>query len=229
MDDIQRIETGQTRGDRVKAGSRERREHQKAELRQHILTAAAELFLEQGYEHFSLRQVAERIGYTATTIYLYFQNKDDLLFEVVYDGWRRFSEEFLAAAQRGSDPVERLQSMGRCYVRFALDNPAVYDLMFVRRTDFLVHENPHSGGKPADTFGVLCDTVAEAVDRGIFRSGDVVGFADAIWAAVHGVVSLCPNIFDSERRGRAVEVVLAMVMDGLRAHQETPMPCSPEG
>jgi AcrR family transcriptional regulator len=49
--------------------------------------AAGALFLEQGYERFSLRKVAERIGYSPTTIYLYFRDKDDLLFTVVDEGF----------------------------------------------------------------------------------------------------------------------------------------------
>jgi hypothetical protein len=97
---------GQTRGDRMREASRERRSLQKQELRSSILVAAAELFLEHGYEHFSMRQVAERIGYSATTIYLYFENKDDLLFEVVSDGWQRFSDDFLAAAAAADEPLE---------------------------------------------------------------------------------------------------------------------------
>lgn len=213
-----------TRSERLRVASRERRDQQKQELRDTILAAAAELFLETGYKHFSMRQVAERIGYSATTIYLYFENKDDLLFEVVFDGWRRFSEGFLQVAQRGGDPIERLREMGRAYVDFGLKNRAVYELMFVQRSDFLVHENLHSEGKPLDIFGVLCDTVAEAIEGGIFPPGDVVAYSDAIWAAVHGAVSLCPDMLEPERRQRAIEIVLSMALDGLRARQENAMP-----
>ena len=216
MEEVVATTDGQTRGDRVRAASKERRSQQKQELRRLILAAAAELFLEHGYEHFSMRQVAERIGYSATTIYLYFENKDDLLFEVVSDGWERFSDEFLVAAAI-DDPLERLRSMGRVYVSFGLNNPAVYGLMFVQRTDFLMHENLHSQGKPVDLFVVLCDAIQAAIDAGIFPPGDVVGYSDAIWASVHGIVTLCPSMFDDERRQRAVEIVLRMTLDGLRA------------
>ncbi|HLY30098.1 MAG TPA: helix-turn-helix domain-containing protein, partial [Ktedonobacterales bacterium] len=59
-----------TRAERLRAGSRERREHDRQELRQAILDTAAEMLLTQGYAAFSLRKVAERLGYSATTIYL---------------------------------------------------------------------------------------------------------------------------------------------------------------
>jgi AcrR family transcriptional regulator len=208
---------GRTRGDRVREASKERRSLRKQELRRSILTAAAEVFVAQGYEHFSMRQVAERIGYSATTIYLYFENKDDLLFEVVFDGWQRFSDEFLAAAAASQDPLERLRAMVRVYISFGLENPAVYGSMFVQTTNFLTHENLHSEGKPVDLFVVLCDAVGAAIEAGIFPPGDVVGYSDAIWASAHGIVTLCPSMIDDERRQRAVEIVLSMTLDGLRA------------
>ncbi len=52
----------------------------KEEFRLDILSAARELFSCDGYENFSMRKLARRIGYSPTTIYLYFRDKDDLLF-----------------------------------------------------------------------------------------------------------------------------------------------------
>src|SRR5205807_9948129 len=92
--------TASTQAERLRQAIRHRQAHEKQELRQAILTAAGELFLEQGYERFSLRKVAERIGYSPTTIYLYFHNKDDLLFTVVDEGFVRFGQQ-LAAAEIG--------------------------------------------------------------------------------------------------------------------------------
>jgi AcrR family transcriptional regulator len=217
MSEIIEVSGSHTREERVREASKERRSLQKQELRRSILTAAAELFREQGYDHFSLRQVAERIGYSATTIYLYFENKDALLFEVMSDGWQRFSDEFMAAAESSDAPLERLHAMASVYISFGLNNPAVYDLMFVQRSDFLMHKNLHSEGKPVDLFVVFSDAVQAAIDAGIFPPGDVVGYSDAIWAGVHGIVTLCPRMFDDERRKRAAEIVLSMTLNGLRA------------
>lgn len=206
-----------TRGDRLKAGSRERREQQKAELRSTILSTAAELFLEQGYDRFSLRQVAERIGYSPTTVYLYFQNKDDLLFQVVYEGFHRFSQQVIDALERIHDPLQRLKEVCRVYVSFGLEYPAYYNLMFVDRTDFLEHDRPH-GEKPGDVLVRLEEAVQEAINAGLLVEGDAVSLGDAMWAAVHGVVSLgtCMPMFDPARRQRAIDATLAMVFDGLR-------------
>jgi len=87
-----------TQAQRLHQAIRHRQDQEKQALRQTILTTAGELFLEQGYDHFSLRKVAERIGYSPTTIYLYFRDKDDLLFTVVDEGFTRFGQQLAAAA-----------------------------------------------------------------------------------------------------------------------------------
>lgn len=205
----------------MRVASRERREQQKQELRATILTAAADLFVEQGYERFSVRQLAERIGYSATTIYLYFQNKDDLLFQVVYEGFQIFSAQLLAALDSTDDLLERLRAVCRAYVDFGLANPAYYQMMFIERTDFLQHERPHGEGKPVDMLTRLGQAVQEAIDAGVFKQGDAVAYGDAMWAAVHGIVSLgnCSPMFDPERRRRAIDAILDMIFDGLRSSQ----------
>ena len=60
-------------------GVKERRAREKELLRRQILSAARELFVNEGYESVSMRKIAERIEYSPTTIYLYFEDKADLL------------------------------------------------------------------------------------------------------------------------------------------------------
>src|SRR6516162_10477527 len=112
-----------TQAQRLRQAIRHRQVREKQELRQAILTVAGELFLEQGYEHFSLRKVAERVGYSPTTIYLYFRDKDDLLFTVVDEGFERFSQQLVVAAESHEDPWDRLIALGQAYVNFAIQNP----------------------------------------------------------------------------------------------------------
>jgi AcrR family transcriptional regulator len=196
-----------TREERVRAASRERREVQKQELRGVILGAASELFLERGYDGFSLRAVAERIGYSATTIYLYFADKDELLFAVVDEGFQTFTAALTAAAESVSDPVGRLEAIGRAYVGFGLSHPAHYQLMFMQRPDFLLGYRPGECEPRIKGFGVLQQTVQEGIDAGVFPPGDAEAYSDALWAGVHGVVALAISIpvFDRGRAWRAYE------------------------
>src|ERR1700693_210636 len=161
--------TAETQAVRLRKAIRHRQVQEKQELRQAILTAAGELFLEQGYERFSLRKVAERIGYSPTTIYLYFRDKDDLLFTVVDEGFERFGQQLAAAAASTEDPWERLIALGRAYIAFGLQNPVYYQLMFMQRTDFLTQRQVGESQPRIASFRVLQQTVQQAIDAGVLR------------------------------------------------------------
>jgi len=209
-----------TQAQRLRQAIRHRQEREKQELRQAILAAAGELFLEQGYERFSLRKVAERVGYSPTTIYLYFRDKDDLLFTVVEEGFERFGQQLAAAAQSQEDAWERLIALGRAYVAFGLQNPVYYQLMFMQRADFLTHTPVGERQPRIMSFQVLRQTVQEAIDAGVLRPGDAESYSDVLWALVHGMVSLAISMpmFDASRIQRTMETAWQMECQGLRQH-----------
>lgn len=209
----------QTRNQRTQNASRQRREQQKEELRQAILDAAAHLLLAHGYEGFSLRQVAEQIGYTPTTIYLYFEDKADLLFAVVDSAYADFSRRLQAAYDSTDDPLQRIRALGRAYVDFGLANPVVYQLIFVQRTDFLLTWRKGEQQPRASALLILQRAVAEAQQAGAVRPGDVQSLGDALWSMVHGLVSLAIGMpmFDAARSRAASETALDLMIDALRA------------
>src|SRR4030095_1516509 len=119
--DIEKGAEAKTTGaPRVRQASHDRREQQKEDLRRIILDAAGELFLERGYEGFSMRRVAERIGYSATTIYRYYEGKDDLLFAVVNEGFSEFARQLMEAADGAGRPLKRIEALWHAYARFGL-------------------------------------------------------------------------------------------------------------
>ena len=179
-----------TRSERLKAQSAERREKQKLELRRRILDTASELFLEQGYSSFSLRQVAERIGYSPTTVYLYFENKDDLLFAVLLEGFEQFYSAMKSAYASESNPLAKIAAMGRAYITFGVAHPAHYRLMFMERGDFLLRENPRDRRSTLDSFEFIVRAVHEAHAAGLLRPGEPMEHVYSLWAGVHGLTAL---------------------------------------
>ncbi|SRR6266567_1877351 len=203
----------ETRSERIRKGSRHRRDHEKEELRQTILKVAGELFLEQGYDRFSMRQLAERIGYSVATPYLYFRDKDDLLFTVVDEGFARFKQQLVEAAASSDDPWERLFALGQAYVRFGLRNPVYYQLMFMWRVDFLTQSPMGEQPPRLETFRILQDAVRYAMDTGAMQAGDVESYGDVLWATMHGVVALAISMpmFDTERIQKMTTLMREMI------------------
>jgi AcrR family transcriptional regulator len=212
------MNANQTRTQRTRTASRQRREQEKEELRQTILAAAAALFLEHGYEAFSLRQVAEQIGYSPTTIYLHFDDKTDLLFAVVDDAYADFSRRLQAAYDSTDDPLARIRALGDAYVDFGLANPAIYEMIFMHRTEFLVSWRKGEERPRASSLLILQRAVVDAQHAGAVRQGDVQSLGDALWAVVHGLVSLSISLpmFDAVRGRASAEAALNLMIDAMR-------------
>lgn len=184
----------ETRAKRIREGSQKRREQQRQETRQAILEAATALFAEKGYEDFSLRQVAEATGYTPTTIYLYFENKDDLLFQTATHGFKTFGEMLQAGYDSADTPRERFFAIGQAYVTFGLTHPVHYRLMFMQRGEFLFKPPPGECDSIIDAFAILEQTLQECVDAGVIAPQNVHQLAGTIWSGVHGIVALAIGV-----------------------------------
>lgn len=179
-----------TRAERIKKASSKRREEKKEEVRLLILDAAVELFEKHGYENFSLRQVAEAVGYTPTTIYLYFKNKDDLLFQTATEGFHTFGEKLKEAYDSSNEPYTRFISIGRAYMKFGLEHPVHYRLMFMQRGEFLSHKPPEGSKSVIDSFSVLQTAINDCIQVGLMADIDPSIHANMAWAIVHGIVAL---------------------------------------
>ncbi|MCW3126951.1 MAG: transcriptional regulator, TetR family [Bacteroidetes bacterium] len=192
-------------------GITERKEREKLEMRELILEAATSMFLEEGYEKTSIRNIAEKIEYSPATIYLYFKDKDELFFAIHELGFQKLLLEMVPLAQI-EDPFQRLRQMARIYIEFGLNNPEYYDLMFIMRAPMnsikeqVKAEQCWEGGE--STFGFLTSIMEECIAKGLVKSDDAMMLSIYAWTCVHGMVSL--NI--RERLG-----MLEMDSDGIKA------------
>lgn len=100
-------------------------------LRQKILEEATGIVYREGVDRITMRALGEKLGYSPATIYLYFKNKDELLLEIAQHGFERLAERQLPGYDE-ADPREALRQTNRAYLDFALENPALYELMFQR-------------------------------------------------------------------------------------------------
>ena len=109
------------------------REAQKEDLRDRIVEAARDIVSEEGLDALSMRALGLRIGHSPGTIYLHFQDKDELLRSVMSEGFKRLGESMeaeLAKLGPEAGPLARYAAMGRGYARFALENTGYFRSMF---------------------------------------------------------------------------------------------------
>ena len=185
----------------------ERKEREREEMRKLILDGAQKLFLANGFEKVSIRNIADEIEYSPATIYLYYKDKNELLFALHQRGFAQMVQEFQPLLLL-NDPFEKLVEMGRSYIRFAVENPELFDLMFIMTApmDKLDKEDWVEGDQ---AFGLLMQVVQECMDTGVFQKHDVQATAMMIWSGIHGYTAL----FLRKRLGMFPECDRQMIMD----------------
>lgn len=155
-----------------------------------LLAEARDLYLEEGFGRFSLREVARRAGVSAAAVYRHYDGKEALLRQVCAEGFRIFSS-YLLRALAGTTPRERMVLCSRQYLRFALEHPRDYRVIFMGAAEDVAALVPKEDSyQSAPTFQFLVDRVRECVQAGVIDGGDPTTTAALIWANVHGLASL---------------------------------------
>jgi AcrR family transcriptional regulator len=168
----------------------QRRAREKQEMKDRIVQAAREMFLEEGFEKVSIRKIADRIAYSVGTIYNYFKNKDEL-FHAVHEMGFQILYARLDALMEIEDPIARLKKMGEEYWDFGLNHPDDYDLMFVIRAPMQADEESEGQWTCGfRTFGLLQQTIVDCQKAGYLQGHDPNALSFMVWSTVHGMVSL---------------------------------------
>lgn len=198
--------------------TRNRQESDKENLRQEIMDAAREMFVEEGYANVSMRKIASKIGYSPTTIYLYFKDKSDLVHQICEQTFARLAQNIKAIQQLSDNPLEKLRSGLREYIYFGLKHPSQYEIVFITPLPIDIDkEFEETNGKIAfDTMRVV---VAECASSKLLKDNDVELISQTLWAGIHGVTSLLIQHggFPFVERERLIDSVIDTLISGTKA------------
>ena len=199
-------------------GVKERRAREKEQLRRRILSAARELFVTEGYESVSMRKIADMIEYSPTTIYLYYEDKADLLDSVCKETLLNLLNALDLLRKDKSDPVETLRKSGKAYVEFGLKYPQDYKLTFVVRPQFQKGLGLQEGSVGEKVFNYLRTIVSECIRQKKFRQVDVETTGQVLWSAVHGVTLLLIDFpdFPWTEKDKLIDMVIHTMIEGLK-------------
>lgn len=184
-----------TRRPRARRGEGER-------LRDEILDATSRLLLERGdHQAVDIRSVADAVGVTPPSIYLHFADKAALIKAACGRHFRSLEQCIEGAVAGADDPLDELRRRGRAYVRFGIEHPEQYRILFMsRQSDSRVAEaaagSPDAELLSACGFTALVDNVARAAGAGLLDAPDPVLVATGLWTVVHGITSLAISIPD---------------------------------
>ena len=155
--------------------------YHKENLREQIVEIAWDICKTESWQKVNMRLVAEKAGVSTTAFYRHFKNKTDLKAELMQRGFQVLSEGM-------EDLTNNFSSYGAHYIRFGLDYPHIYDLMF-GNTDLDMSLYPDLEALSDASFsGIVEGLKAFMPDE---SDNDIMIKAYNVWASVHGIVGLC--------------------------------------
>lgn len=169
----------------------DRKAREKEALRALVLKGAKKLFLEKGIEQTTIRNIADEIDYSVGTVYVYFKDKNAILHDLHSIGFQELGGYFQELFSI-EDPMERLKKMGVIYIKFAIENQEMYDLMFNVKApmEFIENSNKEEWNEGVKTFGALKETVNQCIQSGHFQGHSLEALSFMIWSLVHGMCCL---------------------------------------
>jgi len=198
----------------------EKRAKRKEEFRREILDSAREIFINDGYDRFSMRKLAEKIDYSPTTIYIYFKNKDDLLFAICEEFFADFFAELNRIRSVSQDPIDTLRQAYLYLVEFGLKNPNQYKVIFFTKSVYgTMRELVEKESMARNTHLVFKEMIRDCIKAGRLRELDEDVIAPALATASHGLVTMIlyrPDFFNKKS-----DVIAHSLVDALlRGYQK---------
>jgi AcrR family transcriptional regulator len=187
-----------------------RRSRHREEARRAILDATEAIMLEDGVEQFSIRKLATRCGFTAPTIYHYFRDKDGLIDALLEERFSRLLQRVRRVAL-GPDPLANMREHARAFLRFGRGNPAFYQLMM---------RGPRDGKERTVRAAEEAREIMSGPLRGLHAEGrlytdDLEAAQQAMWAVLHGLISLQIAIPSHPWSKNVTEVALDAMLRGI--------------
>jgi len=207
-----------------------RREAARQSIREEILAASRDIITREGFPALTMRKLAERIGYSPAALYLHFRNRDEIAHAVSRTGYADLLAALSAATQKDSGkPADRARALAKAYVRFGLENPQTYALIFMEDPAYLaaVFAEPAKDDPATAAYNLLTEVAGDLLAAGMrppkigrpAHAVTAVELAESLWASLHGIVSLkltCPA-FPTAPAELLTEIHVETMLRGLSA------------
>lgn len=186
-------------------GTKDRRNIEKENRREHILEVATRLMAQHGVHHLNIDMVAREAELAKGTIYLYFKSKEEIIGVLSTRSRLQLLRLFEAVAASADPPDEQLLQIIRVSYRFYTDNPLEYDLVSLYEGDNALSETPDMLAASQQITGLVAGIVSKAKAAGALLPGtDATLFTLNLWSMTFGVLRFI------RRRGPLVAASLGL-------------------
>jgi AcrR family transcriptional regulator len=196
------------------------------DLKNSLIQAGMEILAQEDLGALTLRKAASRAGVSHSAPYAHFTDKKDLIAAISTEGFRQlYGKITVVLAAYPNDLANRLIEVAWAYVQFALENSALFKLMFsgILENEAVVY--PEFVNSSHENFLQLVQLVRECQQAGLFRPGPTDVLALCVWSQMHGFVSLLleRQISHTILRRASLKELLCQVLNQITLVNLTPL------
>jgi AcrR family transcriptional regulator len=210
----------------------ERQQHARATTRRAILDAALALFVSDGYQQVSIRNIAARVEYSPGAIYSYFSSKDEIFFALAEEGFRLLGATQLPHAP-SDDPLDDIRTAAWRFYEFSKVQPQYFALVFLDRRVPRIGREYERFAFMSDLKSRLRSQMQRCIDQGLFpASVDAEVGLRLLWAPLLGFAALrlserlAPEDADNLVLD-AIDTTIAGLRTGAPSRARPASPCNP--
>lgn len=179
-------------------GIAERKEREKEQRRQAIIAAAEQVFFSRGFDESTMDDVAVQAELSKGTLYLYFNSKIELHWEIMKKGMAILSEMILKSISTDANALDNLRKMGEVFYRFSSEEPMYFNsMMFFEGKDLeLLHfeQKELDSSFQTSPIKILYEVIESGIVDGSVRDDfSVPAMANTLWAQTLGVLQVIRN------------------------------------
>lgn len=168
-------------------------------IKETILTRAIDIIKKEGFQRMTMRKIAAKNNMSATNLYNYFSNKDEIYINILIKGFKLLYENLNKAYESQKNPIERGKSFVKAYLTFGIENYNYYEIMF---SPALPKYNDYVGTPLERLAAIEMDYSQNIIDLSVSTIVEVLGKNNAldpaeterrmieIWSMLHGMISL---------------------------------------
>ena len=161
-----------------------RKERERAQRHQLIVTTARELAEAEGWDAVTTRRLADRVEYSQPVLYSHFPSREAIVREVAVQGFAELAAELRRARLAGRSPEEAAAGLAGAYLHFAQTRPALYQAMFDMPTDV-----PFASEQTPAALQAGFSELTAALEP-LAAGRDTATYAEVVWSALHGLATL---------------------------------------
>jgi AcrR family transcriptional regulator len=162
----------------------DRRARDRAARRQLITETARKLAEDEGWDAVTTRRLSTEIEYSQPVLYKHFSSMDGVVAAVAVQGFGELADALSSARRGATDGQDALARVAHAFIRFARDNPTLFDAMFTRATTL-----PFAADDTPPELNAAFAELRAAVDL-VAGTRDADTLTEVLWAALHGLITL---------------------------------------